>query len=89
MRFGKGISKDTSANEHNGDVNQAAQADRAKQAWWRIHSPLDQAAAKHSSILKLHKAVRWKAAAVSKSTWKNQFLWALSVTDSVVKTGQR
>ena len=76
MRFGRGVDKYTPANEHNGDVNQAAEADRAKQAWWRIHSPLDQAAAKYSSILKSHKALRWKAAAVSNSTWKNQFLWA-------------
>ena len=41
-------------------------------------------------VLKLHKAIRWKvAAAVSKCTWKNQFRWTLSITNSVVTTCQR
>ena len=70
-RFGRSISNSDQANEHNGEVNQAATADRARQAWWRIHSPLDQAAAKYSIILRKHNALRWKAAAVQHSTWKN------------------
>jgi hypothetical protein len=88
-RFGRSISNSDQANEHNGEVNQAAKADRARQAWWRIHSPLDQAAAKYSFTLRKHKALRWKAAAVQHSTWKNQFMWSVAITESAVKTGQR
>ena len=88
-RFGRSISNSDQANEHNGEVNQAARADRARQAWWRIHSPLDQAAAKYSFTLRKHKALRWKAAAVQHSTWKNQFMWSVAITESAVKTGQR